>query len=64
MLHLNFIHRSHISSPYCAFEYFFTPDPAWKTGDSSDRIALQDYFTVVFKEVEPTEKYFLSIYVP
>ena len=43
----------------------FTTDPAWKTGYSSEQIALQEYFTAAFKEVEPTEKCkFLSIYVP
>ena len=66
---LNFIHLSLISSPYCtkfyAFWYFFSADPAWKIGDSSEQIVLQGYFTAAFKEVEPTENYkFLSIYVP
>ena len=47
------------------FNNFFTADPVWKTGDSSEQIALQDYFAAASKEVEPTEKYkFLSIYVP
>ena len=47
------------------FNNFFTADPVWKTGDSSEKIALQNYFAAASKEVEPTEKYkFLSIYVP
>ena len=40
---------------------FVIADPVSKT---ALQIALQDYFTAVFKEVEPNEKYrFLSIYV-
>ena len=47
------------------FNNSFTTDPAWKTGNSSKQIAVQEYFTAAFKEVEPTEKYkFLWIYVP
>lgn len=47
------------------FTNSFTADPAWKTGDSSKKIALQEHFTAAFKEVELTEKCkFLPIYVP
>ena len=47
------------------FNNFFTAGPVWKTRDPSEQILLEDYFTVAFNEVEPTEKYkFLSIYVP
>ena len=47
------------------FNNFFSADPAWKTGDSRDQIALQEYFTAAFNEVEATKKYkFLSIKNP
>ena len=47
------------------FNDLFSADPAWKTGDSRDQIALQEYFTAPFNEVGATKKYkFLSIYVP
>ena len=47
------------------FNDLFSADPAWKTGDSRDQIALQEYFTATFNEAEATKKYkFLSIYVP
>ena len=52
-------------SVFMLFNYFFTADSVWKTGDSSEHITLQDCFTAAFEEVEQTEKYkFLSIYVP
>ena len=38
------------------FNNFFTADPVWKTGDSSEKIALKNYFAAASKEVEPTEK--------
>ena len=58
-----FLH--HIVLNFTLFNNFFTADPAYKTGDSSKRIALLDYFTATFNRVEPTEKCnFLSIYVP
>ena len=47
------------------FNDLFSADPAWKTGDSRDQIALQEYLTAPFNEVGATKKYkFLSIYVP
>ena len=47
------------------FNNSFTANPAWKAQESSKQIALQKYFTAVFKEVESTTKYkLLSIYVP
>ena len=39
------------------FNNFFTAGPVWKTRDPSEQILLEDYFTVAFNEVEPTEKY-------
>ena len=40
-------------------------DPAWKTGDSSEQITVQEYFTVAFKDIDQTKaKKFLSIHVP
>ena len=54
-----------LCSILCFLIFFFTAGPAWKTRYLSEQIPLQDYFTVVFNEAEPTEKYkFLSIYVP
>ena len=29
---------------------FFTADPAWETGDSSEQIPLQEHFTAAFKK--------------
>ena len=44
---------------------FLTGVSASKTGASNKQFAVQEYFTIEFKEVEPTKKYkFLSIYVP
>ena len=40
-------------------------DPPWKTGDSSEQIAEQEYFTAAFKDINQTKaNKFLSIHVP
>ena len=47
------------------FNNFFTEYPVWITGDSSGQIALQIYFTAMFKKLEPIEKHnSLSMCVP
>ena len=40
-------------------------DPPWKTGDSNEQTAVQEYFTAVFKDIDQTKaNKFLSIHVP
>ena len=39
-------------------------EPPWKTGNSSKQIAVQEYFTAVFKDIDQTKvNKFLSIHV-
>ena len=40
-------------------------DASWKTGDSSEQIAEQEYFTAAFENIDQTKaNKFLSIHVP
>ena len=40
-------------------------DPTWNNADRNKQIALQEYFTDAFKEIETSEVYkFLSTFVP
>ena len=40
-------------------------DPPWKTADSSEQIAVQEYFTAAFKDIDQTKaNKFLPIHVP
>ena len=40
---------------------FFTADPAWETGDSSEQIPLQEHFTAAFKQKVVLTETFVDI---